>query len=130
MDHSARDQSEFWLDFRVPFPLFEDIVKECKDSNIFTTGRKKATICVELKVLACLQILEHNNVTASVRELLRAAKTTINDFLKLFPRNYSLAYYKKYIFVSDEIGLNEVENVYRYMGLPGCISSMDGTHVQ
>ncbi len=88
MNHSTRDQSEFWLDFRVPFPLFQDIVKECKDSNIFTTGRKKATICVEFKVLACLRILERNYVTAFVRELLgAAAKTIINDFLKLFLRN-------------------------------------------
>jgi hypothetical protein len=47
--HSTREQSEFRLDFRgVPiFPLFEEIVKECKDANIFTTGRKKATICDE-----------------------------------------------------------------------------------
>jgi hypothetical protein len=90
VDHSTRDQSEFWLDFRVPFPLFdEDIVKECKDFNTFTIGRKKATICVEFKV----RILERNYVTAFARELLgAAAKTAINDFLKLFLRNCSLAY--------------------------------------
>ena len=112
MDHSIRDQSEFRLDFRVPFPLFEDIVKECKESNIIvTTGKKKATICVEFKVLACLRILGRNYVTASVRELLGAGKTTINDFFKLFLRNYSLAYYKNYVFVPDELGLNEVEKV-------------------
>ena len=52
---------------------------------------------MEFKVLACLRILERNYVTTSVRELLGAAKTTINDFLKLFLRNYSLAYYKKYV---------------------------------
>ena len=70
------------LDFRVPFPLFVEIVKECKVAHIFTTGRKTPTICDELKVLACLRILGRNYVTASVRELLKAAKTTINDFLK------------------------------------------------
>ena len=26
VDHSTREQSEFRLDFRVPFPLFEDII--------------------------------------------------------------------------------------------------------
>ena len=83
--HSTR------LDFRVPFPLFKDIVKDCRESNIFTTGKKKATICVEFKVLACLRILGRNYVTAS--------ETTINDFLKLFLRNYSRGYYKKYVFV-------------------------------
>ena len=39
-------------------------------------------------------------------------------------------FYKKYVFIPDELGLNEVDKVYRYMGLPGCIGSMDVTHVQ
>jgi len=81
VDHTTRNQSEFRLDFRVLFPLFEEIVKECKDANIFATGRKKAIIADEFKVLACLRILGRNYVTASIRELLGAAKTTIiNDF--------------------------------------------------
>ncbi len=105
-------------------------MKECKESNIFPTGRKKATICVEFKVLAsCLRILGRYFVTASV-ELLGTGKIIINDFFKFFLRNYSLAYYKKYVFIPDELGLNEVEKIYRYIGLPGCIGSMDVTHVQ
>ena len=104
-------------------------MKECKEARIFTTGRKTPTICDKFKVLACLRILGWNCVTASVRELLGAAKTTINDFLKFFFVNYSRAFYKKYVFVPDELGLNEVEKVYRYMGLPRCIGSMDVTHV-
>ena len=118
-----------WI-FVFLFPLFEEIVKECKEANnIFSTGWKKATVCDEFKVLACLRILGRNYVTASVRELLGASKTTINDFLKLFLRNYSLAHYKKkYVFVPDEFGLNEVAKVHHYMGSLGCIGSMDVTH--
>ncbi len=124
MTHSTREQSEFRLDFRsVPiFPLFEEIVKECKDANIFTTGRKKATICDEFEVLACLRILGRNYVTASTRELLGAAKTTINDFFGLFLVSYSRAFYKKYVFIQDDLGLNEVENeglsVYGFTWVP------------
>ena len=85
-------------------------------SNIFTTGREKATFCDEFnKVLACLRIQGRNYVTASVRELLGAAKTTFKNFLKLFLVSYSRAFYKKYVFIPDELGLNEVEKVYRYM---------------
>ena len=124
VNHSTPEQSEFRLDFRVPFPLFEEIVKECKEAHIFTTGRKTPTICDELNVLAYLRILGRNYATASVRELLGAAKTTINDFFKLFLVNYSRVFYKKYVFIPDELGLNEVDKVYRYIG------SMDVTHVQ
>ena len=107
VDHSTHEQSEFRLDFCVPFSLFEDIVKDCKEAHIFTTGRKApTTICDEFKMLACLRILGRNYVTASVRELLGAAKTTINDFLKLFLVNYSKVFYKKYVYIPDELGLN------------------------
>jgi hypothetical protein len=106
-------------------------VKECKEAHIFTTGRKTPTICDEFKVLASLRILGRNYVTASVCEFLGAAKTTINDFSKLFLVNYLRVFYKKYVYIPDElVGLNEVERVYRYMGLPGCLGSMDVTHVQ
>ncbi len=67
VDHSTREQSKFRLDFRVPFSLFEDIVKDCKEAHIFTTGKKVPTISDEFKVLACLRILGRNYVTASVR---------------------------------------------------------------
>jgi hypothetical protein len=49
----------------------------------------------------------------------------------LFLVKYSKVFYKKYVYIPDELGLNEVEKVYRYyMGLPGCVGSMDVTHVQ
>ena len=107
-------------------------MKECKEAHIFTTGRKTPTICDEFKVLASLRIWGRNYVTASVCEFLGAAKTTINDFSKLFLVNYLRVFYKKYVYIPDElVGLNEVERVYRYMGLPGCLlGSMDVTHVQ
>jgi hypothetical protein len=100
-------------------------VKECKEATeakIFTTGKKKATFCDEFKVLACLRILGRNYVTASVRgELLGVAKTTFNNFFKLFLVSYSCTFHKKYVFIPEELGLNEVEKVYRNMGLPGCL---------
>ena len=35
VDHSTREQSEFRLDFCVPFPFFEEIVKECKEADTY-----------------------------------------------------------------------------------------------
>jgi hypothetical protein len=46
-------QRRFRNRFRVPFSIFEDMVVECKDVNIF--GRTQ--IGVEFKLLACLRIL-------------------------------------------------------------------------
>ena len=100
--------------------------------SLLLEGTKAPTFCCdEFKVLAYLRIFGRNYVTASVHEFLGAAKPTINDFFKLFLVNYTRALYKKYVFVPDELGLNEVEKVYYcYTGLPGCIGSIDVTHVQ
>ena len=51
VDHSTREQSEFRLDFRVPFSLFEDIVKDCIEAHIFTTGKKAPLSLMNLRYL-------------------------------------------------------------------------------
>ena len=41
--------------------------------------------------------------------------------------NYSATYNDKYVYVPE--GEDKVEKVYRYMGFPGCVGSMDVTHL-
>ena len=65
----SRVQAEFRADFRVPFSLFEEIVVECKEAQIFTTGYKRPIIPDEFKVLTVLRILGRNYVAASVKEI-------------------------------------------------------------
>ena len=74
----SRVQAEFRADFRVPFTLFEEIVSECKQAHIFTTGYKRPTIPDEFKVLTVLRILGRNYVAASVKEILGCGLSTIN----------------------------------------------------
>ena len=74
----SRVQAEFRADFRVPFSLFEEIVEECKEAQIFTTGYKRPTIPDEFKVLTVLRILGRNYVAASVKEILGCGMSTIN----------------------------------------------------
>ena len=52
-----------WLTrFRVPFPVFEDIVKMCKSDNIFRIRRtNKMSIPVEFRVLVALRLLAKNH---------------------------------------------------------------------
>jgi hypothetical protein len=126
----SRIQAEFRADFRVPFTLFEQIFVECKEARIFTTGYKKPMIPDEFKVLTVLRILGRNYVAASVKEILGCCgMSSINDWFKLFCKRYSDAYYTKYVYLPTGAALNEVEKVYRWMGFPGCVGSMDVTHL-
>ena len=125
----SRVQAEFRADFRVPFTFFEEIVVECKEAQIFTTGYKRPTIPDEFKVLTVLRILGRNYVAASVKEILGCGMSTINVWFKRFCKRYSDYYYSKYVYIPTGAALNEVEKVYRWMGFPGCVGSMDVTHL-
>ena len=124
-------QKTFRLRFRVPYSMFVDIiVKECVDANVFGgTGKRKYKIGVDFKVLTCLRILGRNFVCDSVVEILNTGVITVNNLFKDFVANYSAAYYDKYVYVPEGAELNKVEKVYRYMGFPGCVGSMDVTHL-
>jgi hypothetical protein len=103
---------------------------ECKEARIFTTGYKKPMIPDEFKVLTVLRILGRNYVAASVKEILGCCgMSSINNWFKLFCKRYSDAYYTKYVYLPTGAALNEVEKVYRWMGFPGCVGSMDVTHL-
>ena len=64
-----------------------------------------------------------------MKEILGCGMSTINDWFKRFCKRYSDAYYAKYVYIPTGAALNEVEKVYKWMGFPGCVGSMDVTHV-
>ena len=109
--------------------MFVDIVQECIFGNVFVTVKKAYKIEVDFKVLLCLRILGRNFVCDSVVETLKVGLITVNRTFKQFCKNYSDLYYSSYAYVLESEELDAVEKVYRYMGFPGCVGSMDVTHL-
>jgi hypothetical protein len=62
-------------------------------------------------------------------EILKTGLITVNRTFKQFVKNYSDLYYTSYVYVPEGEELDAVEKVYRYMGFPGCVCSMDVTHL-
>ena len=62
-------------------------------------------------------------------EILDVGKTTVNDMFKTFVKNYSAAYYDVHVYVPEGEEMNQVIEDYTKMGLPGCVGSMDVTHL-
>ena len=93
-------QKTFRLRFRAPYySMFVDIVKECVDANVFGSGKRRAKIGVDFKVLTCLRILGRNFVCDSVVEILNTGVIIVNNVFKDFVDNYSAAYYDKYVYI-------------------------------
>ena len=108
-------QRRFRNRFRVPFSMFETMVLECEDANIF--GRTQ--IGVEFKLLGCLRILGRGAHCDDVAEILDCGKTTVNMF-KTFVKNYSAAYYDAHVYVPEGEEMDQVIADYTKMGFPGC----------
>jgi hypothetical protein len=105
--------------------MFRDIVAECKEANIFG----KTIIGIEFKVLGCLRILGRNTVGDDVVEHLRIGGKTVNTMFHTFLHQYADNYYAKYVYVPEGPEMDQVVEDYTRMGFPGCVGSMDVTHV-
>ena len=124
-ESNTKMQRRFRNRFRVPFSMFEEMVLECKDALIF--GRTQ--IPVEFKLLGCLRVLGRGAYCDDVAEILDCGKTTVNDMFKAFVKKYSDAYYDKYVYVPEGEEMEKVMSDYAKMGFPGCVGSMDVTHL-
>ncbi len=95
-------------------------------TNIF--GRTQ--IGVEFKLLGYLRILGRGAHCDDVAEILDCGKTTVNDMFKSFVKNYSAAYYDvQHVYVPKGEEMDQVIADYTKMGFPGCVGSMDVTHL-
>ena len=108
--------------FRLPFPLFERFVAECKQPNIFEE-KNFGKIAVEFKMLIGLRILGRDNCADDISEFLN-----IGEFLNNFLAGCVRYLYPSYVYVPVDVELDEVRRVYEKLGLPGCVGSMDCTH--
>ena len=115
--------------FRIPYSMFLEVVEECKEHNVFGIPIRKSKIAIEFKVLSCMKILGRDLCADEIDEKLNIGESTVNKFFKMFITNYAAAMYSKYVYVPEGEELNRVEEVFRHMGFPGCIGSMDVTHI-
>ena len=78
--------------------MFEAMAVEYKNANIF--GHMQ--IGVEFKLIGCLRISDGGAHCDDVTEILGNGKTTVNDIIKVFVKNYSEAYYDVHVYVPEE----------------------------
>jgi hypothetical protein len=115
--------------FRVPYEMFVEIVRECDDGDIFGVYQRKRKIPTEFKVLASLRILGRDICCDEIEERLNISESHTNLFFKQFLSNYAEKLYSKYVYVPQNEELHNVVETYRRMGFPGCVGSMDVTHI-
>ena len=125
---------EFRRRFRVPGPFFLDwLVPKCTEEKIFNSGdgsgRSWHVIPIEIKLLMSLRILGRGNVLDDIVELSGISKTSVWSIFHNFVTNFSKKF-ESFINMPEGEDLESVLEVYRRLGFPGCVGSIDCTHVR
>jgi hypothetical protein len=130
---NSKEGKSFRRRFRIPFPLFKLIVQLCRKENIFEhTDQRKVRIPIEIQVLCALRILARDCCADTITEISNVGNSTVNTIFHKFVKNFSNKFKDTYI-KPPEIGsifMTQVQDCYDKLGFPGCIGSMDCTHIK
>ena len=133
----SRDGKLFRRRFRVPYPVYCDLVSKCLEKKLFGVNAHLETdvagrnICpVEIKLLAVLRILGRNWSFDDIAEATLMGETTARRAFHTFCGNFVSAYYDSYVQRPTGEKLKKVMAVFAKMGLPGCIGSTDCVHLK
>jgi hypothetical protein len=120
--------------FRVPFPIFEQIVELVRSQKWFAensdcSGRAAAPL--ELKILGVLRVLGRGTCFDGIEELNLVSEECNRTFFHNFCEAFSQKYFHEYCHppqTAEEIA--STMGVYEQMGLPGTLGSTDCVHVR
>jgi hypothetical protein len=136
-DVNSRQHKYFRRRFRLPYALFEIIINMCYERNWFpvhTRGEdgampKKNAAPLELKVLGVLRLLGRGGPFDDLFDGSGIHENTHRTFFEQFCNKFVSELYTEFIHVPENEELNEVTEIYRKLGFPGCVGSVDVVHV-
>lgn len=132
-DHHGQGPAEFRSLFRVPFDMFNDIVKTCKDRGLGTSAKCKApfaAIPLELKVCSALRTLARGPDFLGDARACRCSDDSLRVFFRRFCKMMATYEFKQWIHPPEsDSDIEFAEKSYRLAGTPGAIGSVDCVHL-
>ena len=127
----AKEGKQFRRRFRLPFPVFEFLVKLCEQHNIFETIYK-TKIPIQAKILSCLRWLGRDECADSINEASNQliAESTAYPIFRKFINGMVDKIYPCFVKFPTGAELDKVMHSYAELGLPGAVGSMDCTHIE
>ena len=120
--------------FRVPYPIFLQIVDSTKASGLFTENQDCAgnpAAPLELKILAVLRVLGRGYCFDGVEELTCISAEVLRVFFRKFCSYFARENFVRYCNPpSTTAEIAECTGIYERLGLPGCIGSTDCVHIR
>ena len=135
-DPSKREGKEFRRKFRVPYPVFQDILVLTKDipgrafDHLPRTVTGAWVIRLELKILMVLRVQAGGLKFADAADLTGyTTEGTASAFFKHFNKMFSCFHQEAIIRPLKGDAMKESMRTYAMLGLPGCVGSVDATFI-
>ena len=147
-DVLANPQQEFENLTRLPRTLFDELVLCAARSRLWTVSKEEPVAQedgvrpyqkvtpLSLRILAVLRHLATGESWQSLFMATKISRPTLQAFYHEFMPWFILTHYEEWVTGPSGIGFGSVaevevsERIFRQMGLPGIITSMDGVHCQ
>ena len=107
---------QFQRRFRLPYPLFLELVDDAKEFNIFEMNNPYSTrlkIPIELKCMIALRMLGRDLCCDDVFELSYVPLSSCNKFYRQFIKGFANKVYSKYVYVPEGDELQSILNLYQ-----------------
>lgn len=135
-DPSKREGKEFRRKFRVPYPVFQDILMLTKDipdrafHHLPRTVTGAWVIPLELKILMVLRVQAGGLKFVDAAELTGyMTEGTACAFFKHFNKMFRCFHQETIIRPLTGDAMKESMRTYAMLGLPGCVGSVDATFI-
>eukprot|EP00961_Rhodomonas_salina_P007304 98627-Rhodomonas_salina.1 len=129
-DPQTRCAKLFRQRFRLPFPMFEDLMARIRAKNWWREDpTNKKFIPLELKVLGALRVLGRGVHFDDIAELTDSSAGTHCTFFHEFTAKMVTLYDEFIVTPTSKEQIDRVTSVYKMHGLPGCVGSIDCCHV-
>jgi hypothetical protein len=133
-DPSTEMGKKFRLRFRVPFPVFRELLDltlklgfQARPQN----AAKTAGVPLEIQVLGVLRVLGRGCCFDGIEEISNVDEETHRRFFHEFCAKFAKQYYKDYVYTPrNEEEMHAWSSDYEVMGLPGAMGSTDCVHVK
>lgn len=130
LDPESRQYKMFRQRFRLPPPLFFRLVKKCKELNVFDYIYETVKIPLEIKVLICLRILARDHCLDDMEELSSVPKSSVHRIFERFIDGCCAKLFPLFVKAPTGERLSKIMQTYDDLGFPGCVGSVDCTHIR
>jgi Plant transposon protein len=134
---TSREGKLFQRRFRVPWQVYCELVQKSVSHKLFGINSLLkfdmcgAQVCpVEIKLLGVLRMLGRNWCADDVAEATGMGESTVRTAFNSFCDNFVTEFYETVVCRPEGLKLSKMMDVYKRMGLPGCIGSTDCVHVK